>query len=338
MDERGAEKRGRFISLRVKLLVGFTVLFSIVFAGAFYWFDSFAQDIAMRRIRDDLVKAVRTAVVGVDGDELIALFQEGVPNKSGLSDDPRYWRQMAWLQKMHEIEPQAWLYIYVKGDKPGEIIFVVDVAAVYEPEKATSFLELSPPAEGEDEESCVICQGFKDLTIVMTPYTDKWGNWVSAYAPVTNSKGEKVGALGVDFSAEYVSEVRGAIRSRVVIAFAIAYSILFIMVLLISRTLTQPIITLTEAAERIGEGDYEHGLPHLGRIRFPDEISTLREVFAIMVGKVHTREQALRRQVEELRIEIDEVKRKRQVDEIVETDFFQDLQAKARTMRSRKQR
>ena len=54
-----------------------------------------------------------------------------------------------------------------------------------------------------------------------------------------------------------------------------------------------------------------------------------------MVGKVYQREQTLRRQVEELKIEIDEVKRKKQVSEIVESDFFQDLQAKARRMRSR---
>jgi hypothetical protein len=54
-----------------------------------------------------------------------------------------------------------------------------------------------------------------------------------------------------------------------------------------------------------------------------------------MVGKVYRREQTLRRQVEELRIEIDEVKRKKQVSEIVGTDFFQDLQAKARSMRRR---
>jgi len=36
-----------------------------------------------------------------------------------------------------------------------------------------------------------------------------------------------------------------------------------------------------------------------------------------------------------LRIEIDEGKRQKQVDEIVETDFFQDLQAKARAIRTR---
>jgi len=34
-----------------------------------------------------------------------------------------------------------------------------------------------------------------------------------------------------------------------------------------------------------------------------------------------------------LRIEVDEVKRRQQVDSVVETEFFQDLRAKARDMR-----
>jgi hypothetical protein len=66
-----------------------------------------------------------------------------------------------------------------------------------------------------------------------------------------------------------------------------------------------------------------------------DEIVTLADVFAIMAGKVYQREQTLRKQVEALKIEIDEAKRTRQVSEIAETDFFRDLQAKARGMRKR---
>jgi HAMP domain-containing protein len=337
MDERQTEKRTRFVSLRVKLLVGFTLLFGVVFAGAFYWFDAFAKGMAMRQIEKDLVKAVRIASIGVDGDELIALFNEGVRNEDGLSDDPRYWQQVEWLQEVEDIDPHAWAYTYVKGDRPGEIIFIADVAAMDEPDKAAKFLEVSPPAEGESEDSCTMCQGLTKLTLEMEPYTDKWGTWVSAFAPVENSKGEKVTGLGVDFSAEYVSEVRQRIWLRVMGAFVVVYFVLFIMALLVSETLTRPVIALTRAAERIGEGDYEQELPQPGMMRFPDEVSTLAEVFQIMVGKVYRREQALRRQVEELRIEIDEVKRKKQVEEIVDTDFFQDLQVKARTMRSRKQ-
>ncbi len=52
--------------------------------------------------------------------------------------------------------------------------------------------------------------------------------------------------------------------------------------------------------------------------------------------EAYSREQSLKQQIQQLRIEIDEVKRQKQVSEIVDSDFFQDLQAKARLIRSRR--
>jgi len=56
-----------------------------------------------------------------------------------------------------------------------------------------------------------------------------------------------------------------------------------------------------------------------------------------MIAEVHLRESQLRREVQQLRIEIDDVKRQQQVEEITESDFFQGLQAKVRNLRGRKE-
>jgi two-component system, cell cycle response regulator len=50
---------------------------------------------------------------------------------------------------------------------------------------------------------------------------------------------------------------------------------------------------------------------------------------------VELREQALKRQVQQLRIEIDGARAARQVAAITETDYFQDLQRKVDELRSR---
>lgn len=52
-----------------------------------------------------------------------------------------------------------------------------------------------------------------------------------------------------------------------------------------------------------------------------------------MSNEVQAREQRLQKQVQDLKIEIDESKRQEQVSEIVDSDFFQDLQSKARAIR-----
>ena len=59
---------------------------------------------------------------------------------------------------------------------------------------------------------------------------------------------------------------------------------------------------------------------------------------AVAALEAYIREQALRQEIQELRIEIDEVRRQKQVSEIVDTGLFQDLQARARSLRERRQR
>jgi len=340
MDTKTRPPR-RFISLRFKLLIGFTLLFTVVFAGAYYWFFRYATDSALRRVQEDLTDTLHGASAGIDGDELRTLYAAGACPEGGADgcypSDERYWRQVAWLDRVHQVEPRAEPYTYVKGVEPKEMIFITSAGAVRNPPFGAKFLEhyiANDPTAN--------FQGLAATTLEPA-YTDKFGAWgISGYTPIHGSKGEVVAALGIDFRADYVNQVQDGIRNSVFLAFGITYVTLFILVYVVSNAFTAPIIRLTRAADRIGEGAYEQGLNDLAANRmddaFPDEIESLSEVFQSMVNKVYQREQTLRRQVEELKIEIDDVKRQKQVSEIVDTDFFQDLQAKARLMRERGRR
>ena len=65
-----------------------------------------------------------------------------------------------------------------------------------------------------------------------------------------------------------------------------------------------------------------------------DALGQLARVFQRMAREVELREQALKRQVQQLRIEIDGARAARQVAAITETDYFQDLQRKVDELRS----
>jgi hypothetical protein len=52
--------------------------------------------------------------------------------------------------------------------------------------------------------------------------------------------------------------------------------------------------------------------------------------------KVEAREAELQAQIAQLRIEVDEAKRARQVAEVTETEFFTQLQTQAKTLRQRR--
>lgn len=67
-----------------------------------------------------------------------------------------------------------------------------------------------------------------------------------------------------------------------------------------------------------------------------DALGKLARVFQNMACQVYAREQSLRQQVQDLRIEIDEAKKAREVAEITETDYFRDLSEKAQKLRERR--
>ncbi len=66
-----------------------------------------------------------------------------------------------------------------------------------------------------------------------------------------------------------------------------------------------------------------------------DELGKLARVFQRMAREVREREQRLMEQVAQLSIEINEARKAREVAEITETEYFQELQKKAKIFRSK---
>lgn len=80
--------------------------------------------------------------------------------------------------------------------------------------------------------------------------------------------------------------------------------------------------------------------PETSQVTFFDEnLQQMMESFsslAVAALEAYTREQSLKQEIKQLRIEIDEVKQKQQLKEIVETDFFQNLTTRARDLREKR--
>jgi CheY-like chemotaxis protein len=99
----------------------------------------------------------------------------------------------------------------------------------------------------------------------------------------------------------------------------------------------QQVAHLTAAAAAVEAGQF--ALDSLdGVAARPDALGQLGRVFQNMAREVYAREQALKQQVQELelRIQIDEGKKAREVAEITDTEYFRDLCAKAQKLRRRR--
>ncbi|MGK7891003.1 MAG: ATP-binding protein [Leptolyngbyaceae cyanobacterium] len=261
------------------MLVGFSLIFSVVFAGAFLWFYNFTTDKTISRLRTDLKSTLEGAAEGVDVDELMALYAEGQPNDAGFSDDPRYLNQLEWFATVKSIEPRAWLYSFVVIGPPEldgkpplaredlnhisidqyETIWLVDLWAKYpefRDERAAKFLY----EDWQTSSSSVLVKYQQRLVEEEQIYKDDWGTWLSAFAPLKDENGNVVAILGLDIEADYVFKLQDEIRKRVLLSFVITYGILFILIYALSGVLTKHLTDLTSSAERIAAGDYRQSL------------------------------------------------------------------------------
>jgi HAMP domain-containing protein len=119
-----------------------------------------------------------------------------------------------------------------------------------------------------------------------------------------------------------------ALLSVIVLALGASY--------VISNLIARPIIQIENAASAVERGDYKAEIL-AGLLQSRDELGRLARVFHRMAEEVRARAEGLRLQISALHIEIDEIKRKRQVAEVVESEGFQDLQAKAKALRSQRE-
>ena len=121
---------------------------------------------------------------------------------------------------------------------------------------------------------------------------------------------------------------------------AIFALVILLINFMLRRDVIQPVFALSRLAETVGEDKVTPAdlmEPELVSVsKRGDELGKLSKVFTRMVQEVQARTFSLRQQVKNLQIEIDETRRKSQVDEIVDTDFFKDLQTRARDMRQQR--
>jgi HAMP domain-containing protein len=333
-------KKGTFVSVRIKLLIAFGLLFGIIYAVTFYWFLQFASQRAIDRLGEDLTVLIEAAADQINGDELKALYLEADPET--LESDPRYIRHMEALETLKDIDPRATTYTIVAVNLPREYAMVTDAGQRRTPDNPVTahfrdelILEEIPPGFPELFETERPASGDHVTYLLLEPYSDEYGQWVSGYTVIWDSEGQPVGILGADYDASFYETVRRDVATAAVPAFTITYIAVFSAVWALASLLARPIRTLGNMASRVGEGDYNQDFSKVSAGSFQDEINTLATVLSGMVEKVRTREETLKRQVAELKIEIDEVKQKSAVSEIVDSDFFKELQNKASEIRNR---
>ncbi len=333
-------KRHFYVSLRVRLVVVFVALFTVVFLGIALWILEFSAQAAEDRLSKQLLGQVTGLAQTVDGDafaELVATTPAVVdlsdPTGFGYPDNPLYTEIAQALFDAFRVTGSE-TYTWFKDPRDGELYAAVSSGYFREPQTGYRYkIPLDPVTEPSTY--ALMEQGLSTTT-EEPAYTDAFGSWMSAYTPLFDASGAIVGGVGQDISLDYVAEVRAKAVQPVLPVMLGSYVVLVVFVWMLAAHIVKPIRRLTIESSRIADGDYDVDLDSITKTRIQDEISTLAVRFGVMTKKVAERERSLQVEVKRLKVEIDSTKRAEAVSAIIDSEGFADIAQRAAEMRKKK--
>jgi hypothetical protein len=317
------------LSIRTKMMIVFMSLSAVVLAGVFFWFYQFATDLAMKDIKESLITEAVIAAGMVDPEVHAQVYS------TGIEDTPQYNQIAEQLRIVRDSNDDInSVYTAVRGENPNEVIFVVD------PEESRADTETTRGrvALGERYDTSDAPQMLKAFdgtpTVDADIIVDDESATISGYAPIFDSAGKVIAIVGVDMHVDEVQAMKDNIILFSLLSFAISLAVVFVAVYLLSGAITKPLRLITGAAQLLEQDEPFEPERLEGVAGGADELGQLARVFSKMAVQVQERQKKLKDEVTQLKIEIDEVKRQKQVDEIAGSEFFKDLKDKARAMRT----
>ncbi len=212
---------------------GFLVLVSFILALTVYWnYQGQVREAAKERLRD--IAAI--TAIQVDATAHNALK---VPDDEG---NPTYLKLRRDLQRIRDTTTDI-RYIYTMRQGPrDEIVFVLDAETIPE--------EIAHLGDLYDDASELLREKFRSLDQPIVEddfYTDKWGTWLTGYAPFYTQDGQRAGVVGIDIAAAHVMERERLFFLNSLRVLAVAMLVILFLAWLIGRRLSGIAIKATQA-------------------------------------------------------------------------------------------
>lgn len=323
--------RGCMIGIRTRLMAALMLVLAVVLALLFAWFNQYISRQIWAHLSEDALSILNGALKGIDGDEFEALVSDMSASQADWQDgypaDERFWRHTRWLLTVHQIDPRMYLYTYIAGSQPDEVLFIGSHGAALNPtEGARPF---------ESYQAALLRAGLNgpssSAPALETP--DAYGTWaLTVCAPIRNSRGQVVGALGLDLKSDILNHILERTRNGLIVTFLAALLIVFVVLYSMTTRIVQPILRLTEVARRAGEGDYAQDLSGLIPAGPRDEVGTLAQVFDQMLDQLHERE-AGRNPPQNITVEFDRDEAAQAAEALAAADEFARALQAARSVR-----
>jgi serine phosphatase RsbU (regulator of sigma subunit) len=271
--------------LTLLLVVGFTAI-----AVAVSLLSS-----ARRQMRRDLAynlaHVAALAAMQIDGDQHSAL------REPGQQFTPPYDAIRKTLQEIVASDKRI-RYVYtLRATADGRAEFIVDAD--------TNLEEMGDLGEIYDDASPFLLEHIAKLDGPLVEndfYTDKWGTFLTGYAPVRTSDGRVDAIVGVDIEASWIVAQERAMTWLAVLTALAALLPVAVLGVLVSRQFARPILRLHESVLQVAQGDLE---ARVSGADSGDEIGDLARAFNQMTADLRAHidklaeEQAARQKIEQ---------------------------------------
>ena len=254
----------RRISFRVKLAVWFALLSIVISCSMVYLIHIRALSAQKEELRKKLTAIATTGALFVDSDLVTS-----IPLKPESENTKEYKALKALFVKMLGVDHGVrFVYIMVKSDTPYIWKFVADSETNprFKSGCGTNYSVANRPQMKLAFEGPIADENLEK---------DRWGTWLSAYAPIKDKNGNAVAILGVDYSAKNFADLQLYIRERTVIVILISLLLSIALGFTIAKSVTAPINKLVDAMKKVALGDFEQTVS----IKTNDEIEDAADIF-----------------------------------------------------------
>ena len=189
-------------------------------AGTGLWLSQFVSEKMRLDEENNLLLRAQMIAVMLDRDDVRSL--DG--NERDL-DKPAYDRLKLLLQQVRALNTDS-RFVYIMGlnDMDQQFFNVDSEPAGSEDYSAPGdlYLEATPIDISNHKAGIAYTDG---------PYTDSWGEWVSAYAPIIDNNQDILGLIGIDVAAERILLRINIVKQAILLIFGLLFYITLILIL-----------------------------------------------------------------------------------------------------------
>jgi GAF domain-containing protein/HAMP domain-containing protein len=258
----------RYLSLRAKLILGFTLLSAFVSFITARGMYTNLQSQVLDEFKNRALGLVELASLQLDGDE----FQQITSDQ-----DENYEKIRLQNLRIRSSDSGVRGIFTMRKDNQG-IYFVVDAGEPGEENIATFGERYADPSE-------ILVENFDTMTDAIVEAeisTDQDGSFLSAYAPILTSDSELVGVIGVDILADTILQRQRQILLQAFVVFLIALGLGIFFGYVAGNALTEPVIVLIKGARAFAVGKLDQHI----EIRTRDEVEDLSKTFNSMADEI----------------------------------------------------